>query len=96
MNLSGINKKIGIKKNHVGLTTIFFSLISIIFLTPILLILISLFDGYSSTWNHLLETVLSEYVANSLLLVLGVSFGVFILGVSTAWLITSCNFMRNY
>ena len=92
MNLSGINKKIGIKKNHVGLTTIFFSLISIIFLTPILLILISLFDGYSSTWNHLLETVLSEYVTNSLLLVLGVSFGVFILGVSTAWLITSCNF----
>ena len=92
MNLSGINKKIGRKKNYVGLTTIFFSLISIIFLTPILLILISLFDGYSSTWNHLLETVLSEYVTNSLLLVLGVSFGVFILGVSTAWLITSCNF----
>ena len=71
---------------------IFFSTISIFFLIPILLILVSLFYGYSPTWEHLRNTVLSEYILNSILLISGVSFGVFVLGVSTAWLITACDF----
>ena len=91
MNSNGI-KKITLGNSNIGLPVLFFSLISIIFLIPILLILGSLLDGYSSTWNHLIETVLSEYISNSLALVCGVSLGVFILGVSTAWLITSCDF----
>ena len=92
MNLNGISINLKSVKNYLNLTKFFFSIISIIFLVPIFLILASLFDGYSATWEHLIQTVLVEYISNSLLLVCGVSFGVFILGVSTAWLVTACDF----
>lgn len=42
--------------------------------------------GTSETWSHLSQTVLPEYIANSLWLCLGVGVGVALLGVSTAWL----------
>ncbi|MCH9674911.1 MAG: iron ABC transporter permease [Gammaproteobacteria bacterium] len=43
-------------------------------------------------WPHLLDTVLPRYVGTTLLLMLGVGVGVFVLGVSTAWLVTMCRF----
>ena len=42
--------------------------------------------GTSATWSHLAQTVLPEYILNSLLLCLGVGTGVALLGVATAWL----------
>lgn len=42
--------------------------------------------GTSETWSHLSQTVLPEYIANSLWLCLGVGLGVGSLGVATAWL----------
>ncbi|HOI53104.1 MAG TPA: iron ABC transporter permease [Azonexus sp.] len=42
--------------------------------------------GTSETWAHLAQTVLSEYIANSLWLCLGVAVGVAVVGVTTAWL----------
>ncbi|HNM82356.1 MAG TPA: iron ABC transporter permease, partial [Rhodocyclaceae bacterium] len=42
--------------------------------------------GTSATWAHLAQTVLADYVQNSLLLCLGVGLGVAIFGVATAWL----------
>ena len=42
--------------------------------------------GTSETWTHLSQTVLPEYIANSLWLCLGVGLGVGLLGVTTAWL----------
>ena len=45
-----------------------------------------LIGGTSSTWTHLSQTVLPEYIANSLWLCLGVGCGVGLLGVLTAWL----------
>ncbi len=42
--------------------------------------------GTSDTWSHLSQTVLPEYIANSLWLCLGVGAGVGIVGVGTAWL----------
>ena len=42
--------------------------------------------GTSATWSHLAQTVLPEYIANSLLLCVGVGLGVALLGVTTAWL----------
>ncbi|MGB8544215.1 MAG: iron ABC transporter permease, partial [Azonexus sp.] len=42
--------------------------------------------GTSATWSHLAETVLPEYILNSLWLCLGVGAGVGTLGVTTAWL----------
>ena len=42
--------------------------------------------GTSATWSHLVQTVLPEYILNSLWLCLGVGVGVGSLGVTTAWL----------
>ena len=54
---------------------------------PVLSVGFNLFvGGAGATWAHLAETVLGDYVANSLWLCLGVGLGVATLGVSTAWL----------
>ena len=42
--------------------------------------------GTSATWSHLAQTVLPEYILNSLWLSLGVGIGVGTLGVTSAWL----------
>jgi len=42
--------------------------------------------GTSETWEHLSQTVLPEYILNSLWLCLGVGAGVAVVGVATAWL----------
>ena len=64
----------------------------LIFITPILIVVFSLFSGFSDSINHIINYLLLEYVSNSLILVIGVSFLVFIIGVSTAWLVTNYNF----
>lgn len=42
--------------------------------------------GTGETWQHLVNTVLPEYISNSLWLCVGVGLGVAILGVTAAWL----------
>jgi iron(III) transport system permease protein len=59
---------------------------------PVLAVLSSVFLPSSDVWLHLKSTVLTEYVINSLLLVIGVSFGSLIIGITTAWLISVCDF----
>lgn len=59
---------------------------------PVLVILASLLGPYSATWSHLLDTVLPNYLLNSLLLMVGVGIGTFVLGVSAAWLTAVCEF----
>ncbi|MBS1269701.1 MAG: Sulfate transport system permease protein CysW [Gammaproteobacteria bacterium] len=44
------------------------------------------------TWDHLVETVLADYVLNSLSLMLGVAGGTLSIGVITAWLVTQFSF----
>ena len=48
--------------------------------------------GTSSTWTHLSQTVLPDYIANTLWLCLGVGLGVGLIGVATAWLTTMHEF----
>jgi iron(III) transport system permease protein len=59
---------------------------------PILVVLASLTQPFGSSWQHLLDTVLTDYVVNSLLLMFGVGTGTLLLGVSTAWLTAMCDF----
>lgn len=61
-------------------------------LTPVLAIISSFFTPQPDIWQHLAETVLSDYVLNSLALVLGVSVLTLFLGVTSAWLIATCEF----
>ncbi|PLW82783.1 iron ABC transporter permease [Kineobactrum sediminis] len=59
---------------------------------PVLVVVASLLAGYSPAWQHLLSTVISDYVFNSIVLMLGVGLGTFSLGVSAAWLTAMCEF----
>jgi iron(III) transport system permease protein len=59
---------------------------------PVVVVLASVFAPAGETWAHLAGTVLSEYVSNTLWLVLWVGIGVTVTGVATAWLTTLCRF----
>ena len=59
---------------------------------PVLVVLGSVFLPSGDTWQHLTATVLPEYVANTLWLMLWVGVGVTVIGVATAWLTTMCRF----
>ncbi|MBD2256795.1 iron ABC transporter permease [Pseudanabaena sp. FACHB-2040] len=66
--------------------------IALLMVSPILVVLSSIFANSSEIWAHLAATVLPQYIQNSVLLMLGVGSGVLLLGVSTAWLVTLCRF----
>ena len=59
---------------------------------PVLVVLGSVFADAGGVWAHLADTVLTQYVANSLMLMCGVGAGVLLVGVGTAWLVTMCQF----
>jgi len=60
---------------------------------PVMSVLTNIFSGGTgATWQHLLATVLPEYVGNTLWLCLGVGLGVIVVGVTTAWLTTMHDF----
>ncbi|NQV47870.1 MAG: iron ABC transporter permease [Rhodospirillaceae bacterium] len=59
---------------------------------PILTVLyIGLTPG-DEIWSHLVSTVLPGYITTTLLLMIGVGTGTFIIGVGTAWLVSTCRF----
>jgi len=59
---------------------------------PVLVVFSYVFHSGGDTWRHLVDTVLADYVLNSLSLMLGVAAGTLLIGVSTAWLITQFRF----
>ncbi len=69
--------------NSLGVVSL---LTALVLAMPVIVILLHIFAGSFSVWQHLWQTVLADYVTNSFLLVLGVGLGVLLLGVPTAWL----------
>lgn len=61
-------------------------LVALICAVPVLTVFSYVFQPAGDVWRHLTETVLSDYVINSLLLLLGVSFGTLTMGITCAWL----------
>lgn len=59
---------------------------------PLAVIISSVFSGSFEIWRHLAQTVLSNYLLNSIWLSLGVGCGVLLLGLPTAWLTSAYNF----
>jgi iron(III) transport system permease protein len=59
---------------------------------PLLAVLSGILGDTRSVWQHLISTVLGEYIANSLLLMVGVGLGVTVLGTALAWVVTMCQF----
>ncbi len=61
--------------------------VAVLAAVPVASVGLNLFaGGTGATWAHLAQTVLGDYVANSVLLCLGVGLGVAVVGVATAWL----------
>ena len=61
-------------------------LVASICAVPVLTVFSYIFQPAGEVWQHLTETVLSDYVINSLLLIIGVSFGTLTIGITCAWL----------
>ncbi|WP_013324234.1 ABC transporter permease [Gloeothece verrucosa] len=66
--------------------------IALLICTPIIIVASSLFTDTRQLWQDLAATVLKDYILNSLALMIGVGFGVLLIGVGTAWLVTGCQF----
>ncbi|HNH36219.1 MAG TPA: iron ABC transporter permease [Rhodocyclaceae bacterium] len=67
--------------------------VAILVATPVLAVAANLLAaGTGDTWAHLASTVLGEYVANSLLLCLGVGVGAAAVGTGAAWLVAMHDF----
>mgnify|MGYP001348193462 FL=1 len=71
------------------ITLIFFSF----FLIPVIFVLASLFTDYNDNWSHLINFVLTDYILNSIYLIVGVSILSLVFGVGTAWLVTNYDFL---
>lgn len=68
------------------------AIIAFLVAIPIISVLSSFFLPTGEIWSHLVDTVLGDYIQNSLILIIGVSIGVTLVGVSLAWFITMCDF----
>ena len=60
---------------------------------PVLVIFASLLQPETEIWQHLRQTVLADYVINSLLLAGGTGLGALLLGTGSAWLISQYQFI---
>ena len=64
---------------------------------PVLVIFASLLTPQTEIWQHLRQTVLADYVLNSMLLAGGTGLGALFIGTGTAWLVSQYQFIgRRY
>jgi len=66
--------------------------IALLMTLPVFVISSFVFQSTNENWQHLVDTLLNEYIVNSIILMLGVSVGVLSMGIITAWLTSMCDF----
>ena len=66
--------------------------IALLMTTPIWVLVSFVFEPGNENWQHLLDTLLPDYVVNSVLLMIGVALGTLLLGLPSAWLISHYRF----
>lgn len=67
-------------------------LIALVVALPVLTVISFLISPSTETWQHLADTVLADYISNSLILMLGVALGAGSMGVTMAWLVSMYDF----
>jgi iron(III) transport system permease protein len=67
-------------------------MVAVLFSLPIFTIAGFIVHPSNEVWQHLLDTVLGEYLLNSAILMLGVGSGTLVIGVGCAWLTSVCVF----
>ncbi len=66
--------------------------VAVLLALPVLTVFVTALQPAGAVWRHLVDTVLADYLANSLLLMLGVGIGTLLVGVPAAWLTGVCEF----
>jgi iron(III) transport system permease protein len=66
--------------------------VGVLLALPVVFVVSSIFRGGGDTWAHLWATGLPRYVGNTVLLLVGVTWGVVSMGVLSAWLVTVYRF----
>ena len=59
---------------------------------PVLTVFLTALQPPGEVWQHLADTVLTDYVLNSVTLMIGVGVGTLLIGVPAAWLTAVCEF----
>jgi iron(III) transport system permease protein len=59
-------------------------IVAVLVLVPVAAVIAQMFGPATSTWAHLVSTVLPEYVRNTVLLLVGVGAGVALVGMLTS------------
>ena len=72
--------------------SIYAVVIALLVSVPILVVFSAVFAPTGEVWRHLVDTVLWNYIRNTLWIILGVGLATFVTGVLTAWLVTTCRF----
>jgi iron(III) transport system permease protein len=67
-------------------------IILLIIAVPVFTILFKLFGPPGESWGHMSENLLTGYFIDTIILLLGVAFFTFLIGVSSAWLVSNYNF----
>ncbi len=62
--------------------------VALLLALPVLAVLVTALQPAGAVWRHLADTVLADYVRDSVLLMLGVGAGTLLIGVPTAWLVS--------
>ncbi|WP_135075551.1 iron ABC transporter permease [Terasakiella sp. SH-1] len=85
----------GVAKNRwawLNVWTVGTVLIALMAVAPICAVIyLSLTPG-DDIWSHLVETVLTDYISNTLLLMIFVALGTLSIGVGSAWVVSMCRF----
>lgn len=85
----------GLRALAQGWTSLTFAafVIAALIAMPVISVFSNVFvGGTSDTWSHLSDTVLPEFLRNTVILCLGVGLGVSSIGITTAWLTTMLEF----
>lgn len=82
----------GFRLQRPGILWIVAVLLALVVAAPLLVLALNWADVQTDVWQHLAQTQLVRLFKNTLVLVLGVSLGVSLLGVPLAWLTATCRF----
>jgi len=80
-------------KKHFNLWSILTIATALLLTVPLWVLVSFVFEPTNENWTHLADTLLPEYIINSLWLMLGVSIGTLLLGIPSAWFISQYHFV---
>ncbi|APR05444.1 ABC transporter permease [Thauera chlorobenzoica] len=90
MNAKGGQARVRLQGSTLTSTAV---VIAALIAAPVLSVFSNVFiGGTSATWSHLADTVLGEFLFNTVVLCIGVGLGVASIGITTAWLTTMLDF----